>query len=209
MKGLLIKDFKLLKAKKGFFILTFILALGFAIVGNNFAYSLNFIMTTIPVFTINTISYDEFDNSNAFMFSLPFSRKMFVFEKYILALILTIASMLLGFASCFILCFLDSTPFFKNMIILAFRNLLIVIFMLSIGMPFQFISNKKNSQIVLVIFIIFLLTMGVIMVRILSLYNITLNNLSILDLGIVVMIIMLCLLMSIKISISILNKKDF
>lgn len=40
------------------------------------------------MFTLSTISYDEFDNGNAFLFSLPVSRSGYVVEKYCLALLL-------------------------------------------------------------------------------------------------------------------------
>ena len=48
------------------------------------------------LFSLSSISYDEFDNGNAFLFSLPITRKDYVLEKYIFGLISGITSLLLG-----------------------------------------------------------------------------------------------------------------
>ena len=47
-------------------------------------------------FTSSTISYDEFDNGNAFLFSLPVSRKDYVLEKYLFAILMCGGGWLLG-----------------------------------------------------------------------------------------------------------------
>ncbi len=47
---------------------------------------------TFPLFTLSTISYDEFDNGNAFLFSLPITRAGYVVEKYCFALILALSA---------------------------------------------------------------------------------------------------------------------
>lgn len=87
MKGLLIKDFKLMKAQKNFFLMISI-AIGMTALSNDLFFMLGLLTYVISLFTLSTISYDEFDNGYAFLFILPVSRKEYVFEKYCLALLL-------------------------------------------------------------------------------------------------------------------------
>ena len=87
MKGLLIKDFSLLKNQKNFFILVFVMA-GFLTIANGAESSpatfvLPYVGFVSSFFVLSTISYDEYDNGNAFLFTLPFERKVYVVEKYV------------------------------------------------------------------------------------------------------------------------------
>ena len=84
MKGLLIKDFKLLKVQKNFFLLILCIAIGMEIFTNSTSSSfiIGFLSFVATLFTLSSISYDEFDNGNAFLFSLPITRKSYVTEKY-------------------------------------------------------------------------------------------------------------------------------
>lgn len=79
MKGLLIKDFKLLK-KRGIFLL--LLVILFATTGRS-EFVVGLASLIMGVFSITTISYDEFENGMPFIFTLPVRRKDYVREKYI------------------------------------------------------------------------------------------------------------------------------
>lgn len=95
MSGLLIKDFNLMKSQYRFFVFVVGIAIlmGFS---TTEAFLYSYISVVIPLFTLNTISYDEFDNGNAFLFTLPISRKAYVYEKYCFGLLLGVASSLLS-----------------------------------------------------------------------------------------------------------------
>ena len=84
MKGLLIKDFKLLKVQKNSFLLILCIAIGMEIFTNSTSSSfiIGYLSFVATLFTLSSISYDEFDNGNAFLFSLPITRKSYVIEKY-------------------------------------------------------------------------------------------------------------------------------
>ena len=85
MKGLLIKDFKLLKVQKNFFLLILCITIGMEIFTNSASSSfiIGFLSFVATLFTLSSISYDEFDNGNAFLFSLPITRKSYVTEIWI------------------------------------------------------------------------------------------------------------------------------
>ncbi len=100
MTGLLIKDLKIMKSQFRFMIVA--VFAGFAMmVGYG---SVHFVATYLTVMglmmVLNTISYDEFDNGFAFLFTLPVTRKMYVAEKYVLEL-------LFSFLCCLVSCLLQ------------------------------------------------------------------------------------------------------
>ena len=82
MKGLLIKDLKLMKVQKNFFFMIFAVGIGMAVFTDNISFIIGYISVVSAMFTLSSISYDEFDNGSAFLFSLPISRKDYVMEKY-------------------------------------------------------------------------------------------------------------------------------
>ena len=96
MKGLLIKDFKLLKGQKNFFMTITAISIIMIIVSPGTSFPIGFLGFVGALFSLSSISYDEFDNGNAFLFSLPITRKDYVLEKYIFGLISGIMFLLLG-----------------------------------------------------------------------------------------------------------------
>lgn len=89
MKGLLIKDFRLMLAQKRFFLMVAGLAVAMAVMNNDVSFLMGFVTLIVGQFAVSTVSYDEFDNGYAFLFTLPVSRRMYAAEKYILGLLLT------------------------------------------------------------------------------------------------------------------------
>ena len=88
MKGLLIKDFKLMKMQKRFFLLILLVGVVITFSSYDVAFTTGFMAFVSSLFSISSISYDEFDNGNAFLFSLPISRRTYAVEKYIFGAIL-------------------------------------------------------------------------------------------------------------------------
>ena len=93
MKGLLIKDFKLLKNQKQFFLTVSMMGIIFLVVSNNPDFVISYITIMISIFTLSTISYDQYNNGMAYLFTLPITRKEYVGEKYVFGLISTAASL--------------------------------------------------------------------------------------------------------------------
>ena len=69
MKGLLIKDMKLMLNQKKFFVTIGFIAVMMAGVVKDTSFIISYMTVLGAMFTISTISYDEFDNGNAFLFS--------------------------------------------------------------------------------------------------------------------------------------------
>ena len=95
MKGLLIKDFCLLKNQKRLLPIFALLAVWFTVLHTDgFAFPFLGMMSTI--LAASTISYDELDRCQTALFTLPFERRTYVAEKYVLGAILLAAAMVLG-----------------------------------------------------------------------------------------------------------------
>ena len=92
MKGLLIKDWKLLlRNQKSFLVIMSVMMVLYMAIGNPV-----FVISYTPMLCVfvalSTITYDMFDNGAAFLFSLPFSRKDYVREKYIFSGLITLTA---------------------------------------------------------------------------------------------------------------------
>lgn len=82
MRGLLIKDWKLLKNQKQFFAVIGAIILIFMISSDDPWFTISYATIMFSMFTISTISYDDFENGMSYLFTLPISRKEYVFEKF-------------------------------------------------------------------------------------------------------------------------------
>lgn len=155
MKGLLIKDFKLMLNQKKFFILI-VLILGAIACFLDFDYYflIGYFMFICSLFTISTISYDEFDNGNAFLFTLPFSRSRYVEEKYCFGILAGTCSWFLSFVITTIIQIINSNNFiFSDWMLSTLVMLPIMFVMLAILIPFQLKYGSENGRIAIIIFL--------------------------------------------------------
>lgn len=88
MRGLLVKDLRLLRNQKQFFFTVLAIAALFAVAGQNLSFIMNYCSILAMFFTISTISYDEFNNGYAALFTMPITRKQYVMEKYLFTLLI-------------------------------------------------------------------------------------------------------------------------
>lgn len=155
MKGLLIKDFKLMLNQKNFFILI-VLILGATACFLDFDYYflIGYFMFICSLFTISTISYDEFDNGNAFLFTLPFSRSRYVEEKYCFGILAGTCSWFLSFVITTIIQMINFNNFiFSDWMLSTLVMLPIMFVMLAILIPFQLKYGSENGRIAIIIFL--------------------------------------------------------
>ena len=92
MKGLLIKDYKLLMLQKKTFLLMLLIAIcmNFAMQDNP-GFIIGYLTFFAPLMANTTLSYDEYGNGIIFLLTLPVTRKTYVRSKYVgnLLLLLT------------------------------------------------------------------------------------------------------------------------
>jgi len=93
MKGLLIKDWKLMKNNAMFMLMIIIISIGCAAGLKNPFFALGYATALISIFSVNTIAYDEYDNGMPYLFSLPVSKKTYVKEKYTFAVLISVVGL--------------------------------------------------------------------------------------------------------------------
>ncbi len=148
MKGLLIKDFKLIAAQKKFFLtILFIAIIMYASIQQE-SVLMGYLIVMFTLLAATTVSYDEFDNGYAFLFTLPVSRKMYVLEKYLFGL-------LTGGIGCVFSCVIvaaeklltgKSFPVGENLFV-AGSLILVSLCMLAVKIPIQLKFGSEKGRI--------------------------------------------------------------
>lgn len=88
MKGLLLKDFYVMKKELRAFLFVIVLFTAFSFVGENNSFFMFYGLIMLPIVNISLISYDERSHWDSFLETTPVSRSTAVTEKYLLNLLL-------------------------------------------------------------------------------------------------------------------------
>lgn len=161
MKGLLVKDFRLMKGQKNFLVLLFIMIAFVFISGMDASFFMGYLPFLLMIAAMSTITYDEFDNGMAFLMVFPISRKLYVQEKYLFGGVLGFT----GLASAFVLFLISeinkgSSMTFTQYVLLFLCFLAFVILFLCLMIPIQLKFGSEKGRIVL--FIIFFGIIGMV-----------------------------------------------
>lgn len=218
MKGLLVKDFKLMMLQKNFLLLILAIVIGMMAFTDDVAFPLGFLSFVVPLFTVSTISYDDFDNGSAFLFTLPITRNNYVVEKYFLSLLFGCIAWILATVLAVIATLLKGTLPIKELVQISLIILPIMIVIQAIMLPFQLKFGGDKGRIAMIGVFGALAVIALVVVKgAKAIFNIDLVNIvdtlptvSMGALAIIAIIVALLLLfISMKISLSIMNKKEF
>lgn len=217
MRGLLVKDFMLIKLQKNFFIVIVVIAIGLAIINDNPTFMLGFLTFTMSLFTLSTISYDEFDNGNAFLFTLPISCKIYVMEKYCFSLLVGSSSWILSVLLACVFSLIKGTLPVLEVIIPAIMMLPIMLIIYAVMIPCQLKYGGEKGRIAMAGAVGLLFIIGFLTVKFAELSGIDLlnviNTLPALSMGVLVVIAVVIAVIifgiSMRISISITDRKEF
>lgn len=97
MKGLLVKDLKILAKQKKFFLFVLLLMVIMSFSMEDVSFSATYSVLIISMLTLTTISYDEMNGGMLFLLSLPANRKTYVKEKYVFAILNLVFAAVLAF----------------------------------------------------------------------------------------------------------------
>lgn len=165
MKGLLIKDFKLLKGQKNFFMAIMAISIIMIITSPGTSFPIGFLGFVGSLFSLSSISYDEFDNGNAFLFSLPITRKDYVLEKYIFGLISGMTSLLLGTVISLVAIGITKTGGFNEIFITAGSLFPTILLILSIMLPFILKFGGEKGRIAIIGVMGFIFVIGLLLIK--------------------------------------------
>lgn len=217
MAGLFDKDLKIILQRKQMIVLFLVLAvvLGFSTGGT---FVVGYTTFCFLMLSVSTISYDEFDNGFSFLMTLPITRWIYIIEKYILGGIFGVVAWIFSVFVCVCInqynhCPIPTEELFMESAILLPAALLI----LGLMIPVQIKFGSEKSRIVLII------VMGIVGVVVIGVnkmaerLDLPLDSLleklqRITDIQVLLGCIgftIVAMLLSIAISIRIINKKEF
>ena len=94
MKGLLLKDLLLIKNQKRSIFVSAVMVIFFMFLNKNraSAFGVMFLSLILITYALGSINYDDDSNGNSFLNTLPFSRREYVQEKYLLSILSSLAA---------------------------------------------------------------------------------------------------------------------
>lgn len=163
MKALLIKDWKLFMSQKQFFLITVVIVGAFLFSAENPTFVVSYATIMYTVFTISTISYDDYHNGMSFLMTLPVSRKDYVAEKYTFGILMGGGTAVIVVAAAAAVFKVRNTGLSaEDLLISAMTGLLVAVFFLSFTIPAQlkFGAEKGRMALMAVSMACFVLVMG-------------------------------------------------
>lgn len=217
MRGLLIKDFRLFLQQKKFLIMLLVIAI-LLNANSNATFVISYLTFLCSIVSLSTISYDEFDNGYAFLFTLPVSRKTYATEKYVFSIILGVIAWLIGVLTAIPFQMCQNADFvLKEGLIEAVILLPCLFIILSVMTPFmlKFGGEKGRTAMLVVVGIVFVV--GFALVKLVETLHINVNkilsSLPAMNMGTIVVAAFLAsfvvLFVSVVISVRIMEKKEF
>lgn len=154
MKGLMIKDWKLLTRQKSMLFIVFAIILFFPMLEMDSGFIVSYTMVILLFMTVSTISYDDFDNGMAFLFTLPVDRKTYVREKYALGLMVAVASWLFAVTinvAYMIVMANENGKMISEAVLADLMIFPVALIMWEVILPFQLKFGAEKARIVLFI----------------------------------------------------------
>ena len=154
MKGLLIKDFNLLKTRGIFFLIFIVVYTIFQLGAFDGAWAVEFATVLIGVFSLTTISYDEYENGMPFLFTLPIRRIDYVREKYVFGFLVTTVTWVIMCTACFLfdtLMWSDDSGIFLDQLAFYVAYLIGVYFIISLQIALHLKFVERSGIVMMAI----------------------------------------------------------
>lgn len=146
MKGLLIKDLRLIWHNKRMFVIMLVVMLLALQKYTNYSFIIAYNTMICNIMVLNTISLDEYYKSTAYLITLPVKRKTYVLEKYILIF----AFGIVGTTLTTIVCILLHPEMLLDHITIALLIYAIMILFQLVLLPIQLKFGNEKGRIVLI-----------------------------------------------------------
>ena len=213
---MLIKDLKLMKNLKHFFLLILVIGVACSVVYNNPSFVIAYMTVIFSSMAVSTISYDNYENGAAFFFTLPVSRKGYVREKYVLSMILVVVSLIAASLLSIVTGIVRKTPVNMDFLATILVTFLFAVLAVAYMMPIHLKYRADKSKLVIMLGIGIFIFLAFFVVRLLTLWGdieeytdyMIKNKLPMVTVGMFVLAAVF-LTISYNISIRIMEKKEF
>lgn len=177
MKGLLIKDIKLMLGQKKFFVVVVGMGIFFMLSNESPISGVSYITMLLSIFTLSTISYDEFDNGMSFLMTLPIERKTYVQEKYVFAGLTSFFSAIATSALAYMMGLIMKNPV-DMLEVVGVAGLIILVswLILAIMIPIQIKFGSEKGRIAMLLAMGALFGMFYVLVKIFSSTGVDMNG---------------------------------
>ncbi len=146
MKGLLIKDYKLIMHNKRLFLVLMIVWLLVFQKYNGYSFLIGYSTMIFVLLVINTMSMDEYYKSTPYLITMPVSRNTYVTEKYILMLGFSLTGAVLST----VLCIVIHTDLLQRLIIESIAIYIILALFQLFMLPIQLKFGGDKGRIALI-----------------------------------------------------------
>lgn len=162
MKGMLVKDFRLLQSQKLFLYMMLLIAIILSFTmedGSSFMIGyFTFIGATL---VSSSISYDEYANGMAALLTLPITKQEYIYEKYLLGMITAVLSWMIAmFISIASLISKQQTVDLISCFENGFSVLLLSLLFISIMIPVQIRFGVRKSYVAMIVVMVLAVAAG-------------------------------------------------
>ena len=152
MKGLLIKDIKLMKNMIRLVGIIIIFSVVFSTLGENIFFSMGYVSVFVAILSITSINYDEYDNGFAYLFTFPFERKQYVQEKYVFGIGLIFIGITISGIISFAISQLTGTKVTaEEWVAVTVASISVAFFMIAVVLPAHIKYGGEKGRIAMVI----------------------------------------------------------
>ena len=156
MRGLLEKDFRLLKGQKNFFLLILVITVLLSLNSEN-NFEVTYLTFIAGFLTISSFGYDDNGNCMPFLMTLPVSRMLYVKSKYLLGFLLTFIGWLAGMVISMITALLHKAPPTADAVLFQLAWVFLWMIMLSFVLPMLFkFGAEKGRMATLAMMLVFM-----------------------------------------------------
>ncbi|MBR1597342.1 MAG: ABC-2 transporter permease [Lachnospiraceae bacterium] len=217
MKGLLIKDFKLMKNQGRSYIMIALMCVIMGISLDDWVFVVGYMTGIGGLFALGSISYDEFDNGYSFLFSLPVTRRGYAVEKYGFGILMGVCTWLFALVTVIVTGSLRQTVTVKEVLPQAGIFLPVLLILMAVMLPFHLKYGGEKGRIAIFICFGAFFVIVFVMKKLVDVSRINVSSvisrLSEMGVGVLYLLIfavsLVILLISLRISIGIMEKKEF
>ena len=147
MKGLFIKDLKLLGNQKKLLFIAVVLFFFFMLTMDDPLFVVNYLSFFGTIIALGTLSYDELNNGMTFMFTLPVSKRQYVLEKYLFCFLTGISVWVVTVAiSSGYLMYKGMLESFGDYLLQSLTGPVLVAFITSLMLPLQIKLGQEKAR---------------------------------------------------------------
>lgn len=163
MKGLLIKDFRLIKGQLYFLLIVMGCVIVFMINGSE-AFGVAYVCSMVALLSLTTVSYDEYENGSAFLFTLPITKKDYVKEKYFFAGILLLIGLICTMIMwCITAMIKTGNITWDDWMSCCIGGVTAGLLMVAVALPAQLKFGPERGRIALVTIVLLVVALGILM----------------------------------------------